>query len=72
LWSQSGALRRYLIASIAAAFLLMIVRALLGEPVIAPFAGLFQRIFAFTVAVPIGVAAWFLAGRFQSATLPPP
>jgi len=73
---RSGALRSYVAVSIAAAFLLILTRVLLA-PAIAPLAGLFQRIFAFTLVVPIGVAAWFLAARFRSAmfrtpTMPPP
>jgi hypothetical protein len=66
---NSGALRAYVALSLAAAILLILSRALLA-PAMAPLAGLFQRVFAFTVVVPIGVAAWFLARRFQTAIIP--
>ncbi len=68
---RSGALRTYVALSLVAAVLLIVTRALLG-PAIVPFAGLFQRIFAFTLVVPIGVTAWFLAKRFRTFMIPEP
>jgi hypothetical membrane protein len=67
----SGALRRYVAVSIGAAICLFAAQALFTSA-IAPFVGLFQRIFAFTLVVPIGVSAWVLAARFRSAMLPEP
>jgi hypothetical protein len=67
----SGALRRYVAVSIAAAICLFAAQALFTQA-IAPFVGVFQRILAFTLVVPIGVSAWVLAARFRSAMLSSP
>lgn len=61
---QSGKLRIYLIANILFAIVMLTARIVLGD-FFSPFAGLFQRIFAFVTVVPIGVASWFLAARFR-------
>ncbi|HQW65903.1 MAG TPA: DUF998 domain-containing protein [Gemmatimonadales bacterium] len=60
-----GAFRTYLTVNFALSILMLVARGAIGEEVIAPIAGLFQRLFAFVTVVPLGVAAWFLAGRFR-------
>lgn len=62
---RSAAFRTYLAVNIALALLMLVARIAVGELLLSPIAGLFQRIFAFVTVVPIGVAAWFLAARFK-------
>jgi len=66
---DSGAFRTCLTVNFALSILMLVGRAVVGEEVLAPYAGLFQRTFAFVTVVPLGVAAWFLAGRFKRFAL---
>jgi len=65
---ESRKLRIYLITNILLAVVMLGARIVLGD-FFTPFAGLFQRGFAFVTVVPISVGSWFLAARFKNFSI---